>query len=49
MENKTKEEILKMSKEELLEHKVKLEIKNSDCLHNSDCSACSNCHPEFRK
>jgi hypothetical protein len=44
---KTKEEILKMSKSELLDYKWSNDLdskkENSNCSHCFDCSYCSNC------
>jgi hypothetical protein len=44
---KTKEEILKMNKEELINYKWDDDLdkskENSNCYNSSDCSNCSNC------
>ena len=45
---KTKEEILKMTKEELLAYKWSVDLNlSSDCSDCSDCSNCSNCSDCF--
>ena len=40
---KSKEEILKMTRQELLNYKQPLEVEKDTCSGCSDCSRCSDC------
>jgi hypothetical protein len=40
---KSKEEILKMTRQELLNYKQPLEVEKDTCSGCSDCSSCSGC------